>query len=98
MLTDFFKLPGTATVTLNSDLDAGYIQINTLDLVPETPGITNPESWQGTYLRSVPIKVTAHPKPGYEFVGWEGSRTSTETQLEIMLTSDLELTAVFRKL
>lgn len=98
MIADYFNLAGTVTVTLNSDLEAGYIRINTLDIVPETPGITNPESWQGIYFQGVPVQVTAVPKPGYAFVRWEGSVSSSEQSIEITPSTDLQLTAVFSKL
>lgn len=98
MIADYFQLPGTVTVTLASDLEAGFVRINTLDIVPETPGISNPESWQGIYFKNVPITVTAVAKPGNAFVRWEGSVNSSEPSIEITPDEDLHLTAVFRKL
>ncbi|NLL87882.1 MAG: hypothetical protein GX228_02975 [Firmicutes bacterium] len=98
MITDFFKLAGTVTLTLNCDLEAGHIRINSLDIIPETPGITNPASWQGNYFQGVPVRLTAVAKPGYVFVRWEGSVSSLDPSIEVAPGRDLELTAVFRKL
>lgn len=61
----FFKLSGTASVSLKTEPEKGYIQINSLQITKDTPGVENPASWTGIYFKNVPIKITAVPQPGY---------------------------------
>ena len=89
---------GTAEVKLNSDLSKGYIRINSIDINSSTPGVTNPDSWTGTYFKGVPITVKAIPEEGYKFDHWEGVTGVSETSdtITLDLTSDVNLTAVYK--
>ena len=42
------------------------------------------------------VKITATPKTGYEFVQW--SDGNTEPSREVIVTKDLDLTAIFQKI
>ena len=42
--------------------------------------------------------ITASPNPGYVFVGWEGSLSSTSSHFTFSVTSDMSFTAHFRRL
>lgn len=92
-----FKLPGTGDLTLKTDSQFGYIRVNTIDIREATAGVDNPSDWTGIYFQGVPITITAVPAEGYRFSHWEGleSGVNDEAVLELTLTGDLELTAVF---
>jgi uncharacterized repeat protein (TIGR02543 family) len=47
------------------------------------------------YFKGVPVEITAIPKAGYKFVGWEGSEQSSRATLTLNLSGDVELKAVF---
>jgi len=51
----------------------------------------------GTYDEGTEVTITATPAEGYEFIGWEGS-DSIENSVMIVMGSDLEISAIFRKL
>ena len=51
----------------------------------------------GTYDEGTEVTITATPAEGYEFIGWEGS-DSIENSVMIVIGSDLEISAIFRKL
>lgn len=92
-----FEIAGTHQVTLISDQAMGTIQINSIVISSETPGVANPGQWSGAYFDGIPIQITALPKAGYRFVGWE---TNTDLErvnptLTVMLTDDLQLEALF---
>ena len=83
-----FGLSGLAQVNLSiSDTAMGEIKLNSLCIKKFV--------WTGTYFLDVPIKVVAQPEPGYRFVKWEGSVSSSEDTLSITLSDTLNLNAVF---
>ena len=96
-LKDFFGL--TTPVTLNLDVsapDQGYIQVNTVAIHPDTPGVSaNPLPWEGSYFPDIPITLIAIPERGYLFSHWSGDINSTETILSINPTKDIRLKAHF---
>ena len=47
-----------------------------------------------TFFKDIPISISAFPKPGYEFVGWEGITDSNRIQYDC--NSDGLFTAVFQ--
>jgi hypothetical protein len=96
-IIDHFGLEETLPVTVNvGDPEQGFIKINSIDIVPETPGISeNPYPWTGIYFQGVPITIQAIGMDGYEFSHWEGADQQTET-----ITgdpSDLEMVTAFFK-
>ena len=89
-----FGLPGTAAVTLQTDPEKGYIQVNSISITPDTPGVENPGSWSGIYFMEVPIQIKAVAYPGYSFAGWDGLDLEGD-QIIHKLTGDLTLQANF---
>ena len=89
-----FELPGTATITLQSDSRQGYLRINSIDITTDTPGVLDAEQWSGIYFQGIPIQISAIPNPGYQFSGWEGIDQS-EPNLQLVLNKDLTLRAKF---
>jgi len=85
------------TITLNvSDAAHGYIRMNTIDILPSTPGVpTNPYPWTGIYFHNIPVKIKAIPLPGYTFSHWSGASTSTAEEITITPTANSSVTAHF---
>jgi uncharacterized repeat protein (TIGR02543 family) len=92
----YFNLPGTATVKLQTDASQGTIHINTINIQKGTIGVDDPNSWSGIYFQGIPLEITAVPAPGYRFAGWKETG-SKEAKLTIMLTENITLTADFVK-
>jgi len=51
--------------------------------------------FKGRYFKTAPIKLSAKPNPGFVFAGWKG--LSTDSVINITLTGDSVLQAVFVK-
>ncbi|MFW5973095.1 MAG: CotH kinase family protein [Bacteroidota bacterium] len=94
-----FQLPGTARLTVDvSDLRAGYVEVNRLELRRGTVGVDAGPSvypWRGRYFQSVPVELVARPLPGYRFVGWEGAASDDGDAISLVLTGDATVNAVF---
>lgn len=71
-MKDYFSLSGTYELTVRQSLTQGSVRVNTIDIVPHTPGITNAAQWRGTYFNDVPLELTAMPQEGYRFKHWKG--------------------------
>lgn len=79
-----------------SDENAGYIKINTIEILETTPGINpSPYPWQGIYFKGIPIKLTAFPKSGFVFSHWSGSVNSTESEISVVPDGNIQVTAHF---
>lgn len=61
------------------DMKKGTVKINTITIDENTPGLQEGRYWQGSYFTGIPIEVTAVPREGYRFVGWEGRVEKTAT-------------------
>lgn len=92
-----FLLAGEADLNINlTDEQAGRVQVNTILIDPETPGVGDDfADWQGRYFQGIPITLTAIPKYGYRFVEWEGDIDSPEASITITLSGDVNLAPVF---
>ena len=93
-----FNLTGTANLTVNvSNLSQGYVKINTIDIIPTTPGISaTPYPWTGIYFKGVPFNISAVAKRGYKFVRWqEGTNTILTPTITVNLSTARSITAVF---
>ena len=96
-LVEYFNLDGTFTLTVTSDATMGYVQVNSIALLPTVPGIETPGSFEESYFQGVPITITAIPAAGYQFSHWEGAGYGGENNPEIVITSDgdVQLNPVF---
>jgi hypothetical protein len=92
-----FTIANNINATLNvSDVAAGYVHINTIDIKDGTPGITgNPYPWTGIYFSNIPVTLTAVANTGFVFSHWEGASTSTNATITITSAANFSATAVF---
>ena len=86
---DQFGLNGVTTLNLNfPNNEAGIVQINTLKI--------DSNNWTGEYFTGIPIKLIALPNPGYEFIGWSGSVTSSYREITYVPTDSNYIIANFK--
>lgn len=96
-IRDYFNLPGEYTATLDvSAAKAGYIRINTIDLISATPGVAEqPYPWSGIYYHTLPITVTATAREGYVFTHWSGFIADNASSITFTPDGDFYLKAHF---
>jgi len=83
-----FGLSGSVQLTVNSnDPEMGDIFLSAVKI----PG----QQFSGTYLKDIPIHCRAVPRHGYRFAGWQGISESENESIEIILTADSRLDALF---
>ncbi|MDQ2086815.1 CotH kinase family protein [Herbivorax sp. ANBcel31] len=87
---------GETVINLNADNEKGFIRINSIDINEKTPGIKNPNQWDGVYFEGVPVTIEAIPKEGYQFEGWEGIDEEKET-ITVNPQNGMSITAVFKE-
>ncbi len=96
---DFFDLPGTAEVTLDTSTPRrGAIRINNLTIEPHLEGLADPGQsfpWTGVYFQTVPIGIEAVPKAGFAFSQWEGDLAGSPREVTVETPEELSATAVF---
>jgi len=84
-----FNLPGTAQLSLQvRPPGSGSIQLNTLEASP-----AEEEPWVGIYFQGNPVRLTARPKPGWRFAGWEGLPEASTNALQFLLNADRAVAA-----
>ncbi|WP_158549988.1 CotH kinase family protein [Runella aurantiaca] len=91
-----FGISGQYNLTVNvSNSDHGYVKVNTIDILPTTPGVSaTPYPWTGRYYNGIPVQLRAYGKTGYKFKHWSyNSTTSTDSVLTV--TPGIVYTAVF---
>ncbi len=96
-IKDYFDIEGLIDVTLDvSNQLKGHIRINTIDILPSTPGVEEyPYPWSGKYFAGIPLEIEAVAAPGYRFTHWEGDATFTDNILSIISYDELYLKAHF---
>ncbi|PWH82963.1 CotH kinase family protein [Brumimicrobium oceani] len=96
-IKDYFSFANVLDFILNvSDVNAGYINISTIEIKESTPGIPqNPYPWTGQYFQDVPVTLKAIALPGYTFSHWSGDVTGTNAEIEIIPTSNMNIQANF---
>jgi hypothetical protein len=98
-IAKFFKIANTANIQLDvSDIAAGFIKMNTIDVSIATPGIvSNPYPWTGIYFNTIPVTLKANAKPGYVFSHWSGDISSINSEITFIPEGDKKLKANFIK-
>jgi len=96
-LIEFFDLSGSLTLTLTFESEKGFVKVNSIEILASTPGIDNPEFFQGIYFQDIPIEITAVPKEGYEFSHWQGAGYEGVEEESIVINSktDHQLQPIF---
>ncbi len=96
-IVSFFNLEGLSSINLNvSDKKHGHIKINSIDINENTAGTKGTVyPWTGTYFKGVPITITAIPSTGHKFVRWEGDFKGNSETLNLELSGDITIKAVF---
>jgi len=85
---DYFNISSTYTLELEvNNSNFGAITLNSI----------TPESypWSGNYYNGIPVTLTAVPKPGYRFVGWEGDVNLDELSIRVPFNSNTLVKAIF---
>ncbi|MCK9426186.1 MAG: CotH kinase family protein [Ignavibacteriaceae bacterium] len=83
-----FQLGGLSNLTLTvNDSLGGRVSLQSYTIAKT--------SFTGKYFKTVPIKLSAKPNPGFVFAGWKGF--STNPEINIALTGDSVLQAIFVK-
>ena len=92
-----FNIANNINATLNvSAVDQGFIKINTIDILPTTPGVPAAAyPWTGIYFSNIPVKLKAVAKPGFVFENWSGASTSTNPEITVTSASSFSITAHF---
>ena len=92
-----FGIANNITATLDvSDIDHGYIKINTLEITPNLAGVdAAPFPWTGVYFSNVPVTLKAVAKPGFIFSHWEGASSAATEEITINSAADFSAKAVF---
>ena len=87
-LIEKFGLSGSAQLNVNFEFqEMGYVLIDGVRL----PG----HNFSGEYLKDIPIECVAVAKPGYRFVAWQGVSNSPGDTLNLVLSEDGSLEAIF---
>ena len=97
-LRNFFEIGMQHKLTVDvSDPAAGYVQVNTVHIAAETPGVSpDPWPWSGTYFEGIPVVLEAHALPGYRFSHWTGENRNYHLPvLRLNLTDPESVKAVF---
>lgn len=97
-LRNQFQLPASHTLSVDvSDTLAGYVKVNTIDILRSTVGINDtPYPWEGIYFQNNSIDLEANAFPGYIFSHWEiGGVIVTNNPINLNMTSDTLIIAHF---
>lgn len=89
----------SASINLSTDIEKGYIRINSIDINEKTPGVKDPANWNGVYFGGVPVTIKAIPNEGYQFERWEGVNEDIKYNDTITINpqNNLSIKAVFKK-
>ena len=85
-IQSYFNLAGTYQLHLDMDGGSGSININSINAY-NFP-------WQGQYFDQIPIQIQAVPAPGFQFVGWAGLNT-TSNSITVTSSIDTTITGIF---
>ncbi len=86
------------SVSADHTIDA-YFSINTYTITvnvnPPGSGTVDKDPPTGPYNHGTYVKLTANPEPGYQFVNWTDSLTSSNSYDSILMNSEKVVTANF---
>ncbi len=94
------------TITFEMDEDKTITAVFEEDVVQDTYTLTVDTDGEGTvdidpeqdeYEEGTDVTLTAYPDEGWEFDGWTGDETGTETTITFEMDEDKTITAVFEE-
>jgi uncharacterized repeat protein (TIGR02543 family) len=84
------EVTGSAEATVAvSPQGGGTVKFSTISLA------SNSFPWTGTYFTGINIPVVATPAAGYRFVGWSDAALGTSNSVNVVLSGNKTLTAIF---
>jgi hypothetical protein len=84
------EVTGSADATIAvSPQGAGTVKFSSISLS------NNNFPWTGTYFKGVNIPVVATPAAGYRFLGWSDATLGTNSSINLVLSDNKNLTAIF---
>lgn len=89
---------GQFNLTVNvSNAAHGYVKVNTIDILPTTPGVSaSPYPWTGVYFKDVAVVIRPRAKSGYKFKHWLYNSTILPDSVQtVTVASSVSYTAVF---
>lgn len=101
-LGDADKVKDTLRLFVDSTLSltASFAQIGKFPLSSSVSPVNsgtitkNPDATQ--YLKGTSVSITAHSATGYQFVGWTGNSTSSDTTITMVMDTTRSVTALFK--
>jgi uncharacterized repeat protein (TIGR02543 family) len=92
----------TVSVTMDADktVTAMFSKIQRTLTVNATNGTvsTNPNPTNGKYAHGTVVSLTATPAAGYQFDGWSGAASGSNSTVSITMDADKTVTALFSKI
>jgi len=89
-IIDYYNINGKEkNVKLNISNGLGTVQISTLTI--------DSFPWEGYYIESIPVTITAIPEEGYKFVGWKNKNLPKSITITSNLEEQTDFTAIFKK-
>ena len=83
-----FQLPGMHPIVVEiPEPEGGMIELNSL--------VLKEKMWEGIYYETVPIRLKAVPRPGYQFDRWSGDVNSDAAEIYLGLQQATHLLAHF---
>ncbi len=85
-------------ITENMDITAHFeIKTYELNIYEEGEGSISVDPIKDEYEHGMEVNLKAQPEEGWEFSRWSGDHDSVERDINISITSDMEITAHFMK-
>jgi hypothetical protein len=82
-----FGVAKRSLTIVNANNLAGDVRVNNVTV--------NQSNWLGYYFQDVPIRISAIPNKGYQFVRWEGDLESTNDDLMVDLKASTTIRPIF---
>ena len=96
--------PDTVTITEDTEVSASFSR-SEFDLEVSTEGegevteeVVQEASTNATYDSTTVIELTANPSEGWEFSEWSGDISSTDNPVQVTMTEDKAVTAIFSEI
>ncbi|MBN1952646.1 MAG: lamin tail domain-containing protein [Bacteroidales bacterium] len=86
-ITNYFGLEGSYNLTVSADNPAqGWVEVSGVKVDPD---------YCGPHFMNIPVRLEAHPRPGYTFIGWTGDINSSDPEISFTRSADTRVEALF---